>query len=88
MLTRDDYRQSWERKQKWYEKKKRAIVAIAHSIVIIAYHLVLDKQPYRELGGDYFDRRRPEATARRLLQRLEHLGYKATVQSVLQQSAA
>lgn len=55
--------------------KKRAIVAVAHSILVIAYHLIQRREPYRELGGDYFDRRRPEATAKRLLKRLERLGY-------------
>jgi len=55
--------------------KKRAIVAVAHSILVIAYHLIQRKEPYRELGGDYFDKRRPEATAQRLLKRLERLGY-------------
>lgn len=55
--------------------KKRAIVAVAHSILVIAYHLIRRKEPYCELGSDYFDRRRPEATAKRLLKRLERLGY-------------
>jgi transposase len=55
--------------------KKRAIVAVAHSILVIAYHMLQRKEPYRELGGDYFDKRRPEATAKRLLKRLQRLGY-------------
>jgi len=55
--------------------KKRAIVAVAHSILVISYHIIQRKEPYRDLGGDYFDQRRPEATAKRLLKRLQHLGY-------------
>lgn len=55
--------------------KKRAIVAVAHSILVISYHIIQRKEPYRELGGDYFDQRRPEVTAKRLLRRLQHLGY-------------
>ena len=55
--------------------KKRAIVAVAHSILVISYHIIQRKEPYRELGGDYFDQRRPEATAKRLLKRLQQLGY-------------
>jgi transposase len=55
--------------------KKRAIVAVAHSILVISYHIIQRKEPFRELGGDYFDLRRPEATAKRLLGRLQHLGY-------------
>jgi transposase len=54
---------------------KRAIVAVAHSILVIAYHLIARQEEYRELGGDYFDRQRPEVTAKRLVIRLEKLGY-------------
>ena len=56
--------------------RKKAIVAVAHSILIIAYHLIMDMQTYQDLGGNYFDRRNSEATAKRLVQRLEKLGYK------------
>jgi transposase len=60
--------------------KKKAIVAVAHSIVVIAYYLMQRKEPYRELGGDYFDKQRPDATAKRLVKRLERLGYSVTLQ--------
>jgi transposase len=55
--------------------KKRDIVAVANSILVICYHIIQRKESYRELGGDYFDQRRPDATAKRLLKRLQHLGY-------------
>ncbi len=61
---------------------KKAIVAVAHSILVIAYHLIDRKEPYQELGGDYFDQRNVEATAKRLAKRLEHFGYQV---SLLQQ---
>ena len=61
--------------------KKRAIMAVAHSILVIAYHLIKRQEPYRELGGDYFDQRRPEATAKRLVKRLQQLGYEVVIQS-------
>jgi transposase len=61
--------------------KKKAIVAVGHSILTIAYYLIKRHEPYRELGGDYFDQRRPEATAKRLTRRLEKLGYQVTLQS-------
>ena len=60
--------------------KKRAIMAVAHSILVIAYHLIKRQEPYRELGGDYFDQRRPEATAKRLVKRLEQLGYSVSIE--------
>jgi transposase len=66
--------------------KKRAIVAVAHSILIIAYHLIQKRQPYQDLGGDYFDKRDAEATKQRLVKRLEKLGYQVALQA--QQSAS
>jgi len=61
--------------------KKRAIVAVAHAILVIAYHIIQRKEPYQELGGDYFDKQNPEATAKRLVKRIEKLGYRVTLQS-------
>jgi hypothetical protein len=55
-------------------------MAVAHSILVIAYHLIKHQEPYRELGGDYFDQRRPEATAKRLVKRLEQLGYSVSIE--------
>ena len=61
--------------------KKKAIMAVAHSILVIAYHLIKRQEDYRELGGDYFDKRRPEATAKHLIKRLEALGYTVNAQA-------
>ncbi len=60
--------------------KKVAIVALEHTLLVIAYQLIQRKEPYRELGGDYFDKRRPEATAKRLVKRLEQLGFSVSLQ--------
>ncbi len=60
--------------------KKKAIVAVMHSILVIAYHVIQRQEPYRELGGNYFDQRRPEATADRLVKRLAKLGYQVSLQ--------
>jgi transposase len=61
--------------------KKRAILAVAHSILVMAYYMLQRKQPYREAGADFFDRLQPEDTARRPVKRLEHLGYHVVLQS-------
>lgn len=50
--------------------KKRAAVAVAHSILVIAYHLIERNEGYRELGVNYFDAQRPEAAQKRLVKRL------------------
>lgn len=54
---------------------KRAIVAVAHSLLVIAYHVIRRREPYRELGADYFDRQAPTAVANRLVRRLRRLGF-------------
>jgi transposase len=53
--------------------KKRAIVAVAHSMLVSAYHMLTHQQPYHELGGDYFDQRKKEAKVSHLIRRLEKL---------------
>jgi transposase len=60
--------------------KKKAIVALMHSILVMSYHMIQRKEPYRELGGNYFDQRRPEVTAQRLVKRLEKLGFQVSLQ--------
>jgi len=53
----------------------KAIVALAHKILIIAFNMLCTGTPYHELGGDYFDRINPTRTANRLIKRLEAMGY-------------
>jgi hypothetical protein len=54
---------------------KRALGAVAHSIIVAVYHMLRRQEPYHDLGGTYFDERRQEATTNRLVHRLEKLGY-------------
>ena len=60
--------------------KKRAVVAIAHSILVIAYHILKRHQPYQELGANYFDERKKESVSQRLTKRLEKLGYQVKLE--------
>lgn len=60
---------------------KRAIVAVAHSIIVIIYHLLTRQEPYSELGGNYFDERKRDSVANRLVRRLEKLGYQVALDS-------
>ncbi len=59
---------------------KRALVAVAHTLLVIIYHVLTTGEVYRELGADYFDRRNKEALARRLVKRLATLGYTVTLE--------
>jgi transposase len=62
--------------------KKKAAIAVAHSILIIAYHLLKDGTTYDDLGADFFDRRNQDALEHRLVRRLEALGNKVTIERV------
>jgi transposase len=61
---------------------KRATVAVGHSILVIAYHLLTRKEDYRELGESYFDERHRQAVERALVRRLERLGHRVTLESI------
>lgn len=52
----------------------KAVVAVGHKILVIAYNILRTGIPYFDLGDDYFDRLNPTRTARRLVHRLERLG--------------
>ena len=60
--------------------KKRAILAVAHSILVSVYHMLVGKESYHDLGHDYLDQLKPEATAKRLVNRLEGLGFAVTLE--------
>jgi len=59
---------------------KKAIVAVAHAIVVIMYHVIKHRVPYRDLGADYFDRLNVTAIKRHHVRRLEGLGFKVTLE--------
>jgi transposase len=54
---------------------RKAIVATAHHLLVIAFCILRDRTEYREMGGDYFDRLHPERTRNRLVRRLQRLGH-------------
>jgi transposase len=59
---------------------KRATIAVAHKLLVIAYYILRDGTCYNDLGADYFDRLNPEGLRRRLTRRLEGLGFKVTLE--------
>ena len=74
MRTKDTYLSAQGRRLTHRRGKKRAVVAVAHTILIIAYHVLHRQQPYQDLGSTYFDERERSAIARQSVRRLEHLG--------------
>lgn len=59
---------------------KKAVVAVGHQILEIAYYIMRDGVTYHELGADYFDRRHRERAIRRHVHQLEALGYRVTLE--------
>ena len=61
--------------------KKKAIIVVAHALLVIIWHVLATGQPYDELGEDYFTRRAdPERETRRLIAKLEALGHRVTLE--------
>jgi transposase len=61
--------------------KKKAIIVVAHALLVIIWHVLATGQPYGELGEEYFTRRAdPERETRRLIARLQALGHAVTLE--------
>ena len=61
--------------------KKRAAVAVGHTILVIIYHLLRDGGAYQDLGRNYFDELKQDQVVRRLERRLKALGYEVTLET-------
>ena len=64
--------------------KRRALLAVANTLLTIVWHLEKDQTFYQDLGPDYFDRLKGEQTQRYHVKRLEKLGFKVTIEPVQQ----
>lgn len=63
---------------------KIAIIAVGHSLLVMIYHMLSEHVSYIELGGNYFDEHDRQATEKRLVRRLEKLGYHVELQTPTQ----
>ena len=74
--TRRDgsYLQARYRRRAGRSTRLKALVATEHAILIAIWHMLTARQPYRDLGGDYYLRRDPEATKRRIIRQANDLG--------------
>ena len=59
--------------------KKKALVAVGHKILIMCYHILKYKLPYKELGANYLDTRKKDRIAKSSIKRLTNLGFTVTV---------
>ena len=84
--TKDTYLRAQYLRVKRRQGHKKAIVAVAHSILVAAYYILRDQVPYQELGGDFFIRRQDqERLTQRLVRQLERLGQRVTLEPALQE---
>lgn len=60
--------------------KKKTLIAIAHSLLVVVYHVLAQRAGYRELGGDYFDRKYQQIQQHRLVKKLEAMGLRVTLE--------
>lgn len=60
--------------------RKRALVAVGHTLLVIIYHVLKRETTYQELGADFLERLDPERVTRQLVKRLEALGHQVTLE--------
>jgi transposase len=80
--SQDNYLAAQYRRLAARRGKKRAAVAVAHSILVIAYHLIERGTEYVDLGATYFDQRKKDTVQQQLVRRLEKLGFKVTLEAL------
>jgi transposase len=61
--------------------KKRALIAVGHSLLVIIHTVLKNNVEYRDLGPEYFDRLEPDRLRRHLVRRLERLGFDVTLKA-------
>jgi transposase len=80
--TRNTYLMAQYRRLAARRGRKKALVAVGHTILVIAYCLLSRQTAYQDLGSHYFDERDRRTVERRLVRRLEALGYRVSLDPV------
>ena len=62
--------------------KGRAVVAVGHSVLVAIYYMLTRREPYHELGAQYFDNHERDHLQRRLVHRLQRLGFAVTLETL------
>jgi transposase len=78
--TRDTYLAAQYQRLRARRGANKATTAVAHSMLVAAWHMLQTGEAYNDPGGDYFARRDPERTTRRLVAQLQRLGHVVTLQ--------
>ncbi len=80
--TKDTYLSSQYHRLAGRRGKKRALVAVGHSLLVIVYYVLKRQQAYFDLGSNYFEELHRERLQRNLIRRLEKLGYQVTLKAL------
>lgn len=80
--TKDTYLASQYHRLVGRRGKKRALVAVGHSLLIISHYVLKRRQAYYDLGSNYFEELHRQRMERNLVKRLENLGYKVTLEGL------
>jgi len=78
--TKDTYLSSQYRRLVSRRGKNKAIVAVAHSTLVIAFHVIKNDVFYREIGADFLDKLNASMIQRHHVKRLEYLGFKVIIE--------
>lgn len=81
--TNDVYLQAQYQRLRPRRGHKKALGAVKHSIIIACWHMLSTGELYNDLGGDYFQKRDPQRTTKRLITQLEALGHTVTLQQAV-----
>jgi transposase len=77
--TRDNYLSAFYHRVASRRGKQKAIMALAHKVLVILYHVLREKKPYTDLGADYFDKLDTSRIQHHHVRRLEQLGSVVTL---------
>jgi transposase len=83
-MKKDNYLSALYRRIAARRGAKRAVMAVAHTLLVIAFHMLKRGEDYRELGADHFDRMNAYRIRNSLVRRLERLGHKVTLEPLAQ----
>ena len=78
--TKATYLSSQYRRLARRRGKKKALVAVAHTLLVMCCAVLTKAEPYQELGADYLDKREPDRRTKQLVRQLENLGHKVTLE--------
>ena len=78
--SKDTYLRSQYYRLKSKRGANKATIAVAHTILVIAYHIIKDGTEYQDLGANHLDERRSDIVTRQLVRRLRKLGHKVTLE--------